>query len=80
MGDSAHRGGVAWTIAVGEADLSDNSVLEHLRALRAEFGEFRAELRELRSRFAGVERMLSHMELEIADVNARLDRVHDRLD
>ena len=62
----------------------DNIVLEHLRAIREDVQQIRAEQRDQRMRLASIERILSHQEHETAELrvvmNARFDRVHDRLD
>jgi hypothetical protein len=64
--------------------MSDNLVLEHLRAIRADLQEVRAEQREQRLRLSSIERSLAHIEREgpefRAEVGVRFDRVHDPLD
>lgn len=64
--------------------MSDNLVLEMLRAMRADMGELGAELREQRGRLGAIERLLAHLEREGAEQRAemggRFDRIHDRLD
>ena len=64
--------------------MSDNLVLEHLGAIRADAQEIRAEQREQRTRLGAIERILAHVERDNAEFRAeigiRFDRVHDRLD
>ncbi len=64
--------------------MSDNLVLDILRAIRGDITEVRAEQREQRGRLAAIERSLSHIEREGAEQRAetggRFDRVLDRLD
>jgi hypothetical protein len=61
-----------------------NLVLEHLRAIRGEFAEFRVEQREQRMRLGAIERSLAHIERDgaefRAEIGVRFDRVLDRLD
>jgi len=65
-------------IAMSEA--TPNLVLEHLRAIRTELHEIREEQREQRGRLGSIERSISHMTREMAEVGLRLDRMHDRFD
>ena len=64
--------------------MSDNLVLELLRAIRADIAELRTEQREQRGRIAAMERSLAHIERDGAEQRAelggRFDRVLDRLD
>jgi septal ring factor EnvC (AmiA/AmiB activator) len=73
------------------ADQPDNLVLEHLRAIREDLNQVRAEQREQRTRLGSIERLLTHSEHEFAelraetsairsDIGGRLDRVTDRLE
>jgi hypothetical protein len=59
--------------------MSDSLILEHLRAIRAEAAEDRAEQREQRVRLGAIERSLAHVERDVselrAEVNGRFDRV-----
>ena len=66
--------------------MSDSLILEHLRAIRAEAAEDRAEQREQRVRLGAIEqslahiaRSLAHVEADVselrAEMNGRLDRV-----
>jgi tetrahydromethanopterin S-methyltransferase subunit G len=59
-------------------------ILEHLRAIREDLREVRAEQREQRTRLVAIERLIGHVESEQAELrvelNARFDRVTDRLD
>jgi hypothetical protein len=67
----------------GEAR-SDNLVLEHLRAIRADMHEMRPEWREQDARLGAIKRSLAHVEGNVAqfraEIGLRFDRVHDRLD
>jgi hypothetical protein len=65
--------------------MSDNVVLELLRAIRADMAEMRTEQREQRGRLGAIERLLAHLEREgaeeqRAEIGGRFDRVLDRLD
>ena len=64
--------------------MSDNLAREHLRAIRADAQEIRAERREQRTRLGAIERILAHVERDNAEFRAeigiRFERVHDRLD
>jgi putative component of toxin-antitoxin plasmid stabilization module len=64
--------------------MSDSLILEHLRAIRAEAAEDRAEQREQRVRLGAIGRSLAHVERDVSELrvemNGRLDRVADRLD
>jgi tetrahydromethanopterin S-methyltransferase subunit G len=62
------------------SDEPPNLVLEHLRAIGEDLGEIREEQREQRGRLGSIERGISHMSGEIAQIGLRLDRMHDRLD
>src|SRR5271167_3330265 len=57
------------------ADETPNLVLEHLRAIREELREIREEQREQRGRLGSIERSISHMAGEIAQMGLRLDRM-----
>src|SRR5260370_10169934 len=57
-----------------------NLVLEHLRAIRSELHEIREEQREQRTRLGSLERAISYMTREIAEMGLRLDPMHDRLE
>jgi hypothetical protein len=57
-----------------------NLVLEHLRAIRTELHEIREEQLEQRGRLGSIERGISHMTREIAEMGLRLDRIERRLD
>jgi hypothetical protein len=65
-------------------DVSDNLVLEHLRAIRSELREVRGEQTERRMRIGAIERSMARVEVEQAELRAefgsRFDRVLDRLD
>ena len=64
--------------------MSDNLVLELLRAIRGDIAEIRTEQREQRGRLAAIERSLAHIERDgaeaRAEVGGRFDRILDRLD
>lgn len=68
----------------GVALMSDNLVLELLRAIRGDISEMRTEQREQRGRLAAIERSLAHIEREAAEqraeIGGRFDRVLDRLE
>ena len=51
-----------------------------LRAIRTELHEIREGQREQRGRLGSIERSISYMTREIAEMGLRLDRMHDRLD
>ena len=57
-----------------------NLVLEHFRAIWTELHEIREEQREQRTRLGSIERSISYMTREVAEMGLRLDRMHDRLD
>jgi hypothetical protein len=57
-------------------DETPNLALEHIRAIREELREIREEQREQRGWLGGIERSISHMAGEIAEVRLRLDRMH----
>jgi len=54
-------------------------VIEHLHAMRDELREIREEQRGQRSRLGSIERSISHMTREMAEMGLRLDRMHDCL-
>jgi hypothetical protein len=64
--------------------MSDNLVLELLRAIRADMAEMRTEQREQRGRLGAIERALAHIERDgaehRAELGGRFDRILDRLD
>lgn len=64
--------------------MSDNIVLEHLRAIRATTDELKKEMLEQRVRHGATERSIAHLETEFAglrvEMNGRFDRVLDRLE
>jgi hypothetical protein len=64
------------TVAI-VTDEPPNLVLEHLRAIREDLREVREEQREQRGRLGSIERAISHMAGEIAQMGLRLDRMHD---
>jgi hypothetical protein len=59
-------------------------VLEHLKAIRGDIAEIRAEQREQRGRIGAIERTLAHLERDGAETRAetggRFDRILDRLE
>ena len=61
-------------------DETPNLVLEQLCAIRAGLREIREEQREQRGRLGAIERSISHIAGEIAQMGLRLDRMHDPLD
>ena len=64
--------------------MSDNLVLEHLRAIRSELREVRNEQTEQHIRIGAIERSMARVEVEQAELRAgfgrRFDQVLDRLD
>jgi hypothetical protein len=66
------------------SDPVDNLVLEHLHAIRGGLREVGDEQREQRVRLAAIERTVAHIERDNAEfraeIGARFDRIHDRLD
>ncbi len=71
--------------------MSDNLMLDHMRAIRAELRELRLEQREQRARVAAIERSLVDLLRSFtaikgddaglrAEFGGRFDRVLDRLD
>src|SRR5260370_34646934 len=61
--------------AMGEG--APNLAIEHLRAIRSELHEIREEQR---TRLGSIERSISYMTREIAEMGLPLHRMHDRLD
>jgi hypothetical protein len=61
-------------------DETPNLVLDQLCAIREELREIREEQREERGRFGAIDRSISHMAGEIAQMGLRLDRMHHPLD
>jgi hypothetical protein len=78
-------------VTEGRKEVSDNIVLEHLRAIRAELRELRLEQQEQRVRIAAIERSLVDLLRSYsvtrgedaglrAEFGGRFDRVLDRLE
>ena len=64
--------------------MSDNLVLELLRAIHGDISELKSEQREQRGRLAAIEQSLSHIERDgaeqRAEIGGRFDRLLDRLE
>ena len=59
---------------------TESLVLDHLRAIRADMGAVRDDVRDLRQRVSSMERHLAHIRSDIANVQGRLDAHGDRLE
>ena len=57
---------------------NDNLVLEHLRMIRGDPGEIKADVRELQTRIGGVETGLADLHRLIAEQSVRIDRLAGR--
>lgn len=55
-------------------------VIEHLRAIRADIGTLRDDMREMRTRQAAVEDMFSFLVTAITRMQHSLDRLTDRVE
>ena len=65
----------------------DNIIIEHLRAIRADIGSIKDDMREVKTRIthleagvAGLKRDSAHQYDESAAANARFDRITERLE
>jgi len=54
------------------ADERDNLVLEHLRAIRSEFGEFREDMKDVKGRLTSLEISVASLRGEVANLLAIL--------
>ncbi len=68
-------------------DNVENLILEHLRALRADVGIIKADVRDLKLRMSAMENYMASFHVEIArhsskfdTVDARIDRIERRLE
>lgn len=59
---------------------TDNLILEHLRAFRAQLGSMDAKLDLVRADVHDLKVRMSHVEEGIGGINRRIDRVEERLD
>jgi archaellum component FlaC len=59
---------------------SSDFVLEHLRALRLEMGELRADVRDMRGRLTSIEVSVANLHGDFAGQSERLDRIENRLE
>lgn len=57
-----------------------NLVLEHLRLIRGDLGEIKANVRELQTRMGGVGTGLAHLHRLIAERSVRIDRLAGRVE
>jgi predicted nuclease with TOPRIM domain len=62
------------------ADDPNNLVLEHLRALRMDMGELRADMRDGKGRLASLEVSVANLHGDFAGQSERIDRVASRLE
>ena len=60
--------------------MTDNLILEHLRAIRATLEKVDRDLGDLRHRVGSMERHLANLQSDVANVHLRLDDQGDRLD
>ena len=58
---------------------TENLVLEHSRAIRADVGTLRDDMRDLRQRVSSMERHLVSIQSDVANIHQRLDTHGDRL-
>ena len=70
----------------GVAGDIENLILAHLREVRTDMGDVKADIRELTSRVGAVERGLAevrlevaHVHLALAELSTRTDRLTDRM-
>lgn len=68
-------------------DSIDNLLLEHLKAIRADIGTIKADLKENTSRLgrievavAGLRRDIAHNEESTAEQSLRIDRINERIE
>jgi len=68
-------------------DDPNNLVLEHLRAIRAEFGGFRVDIHDVKGRLTALEVSVANLRTEMANLHGdfagqsgRIDRVENRLE
>jgi chromosome segregation ATPase len=68
-------------------DSIDNLLLEHLKAIRADIGTIKADLKENTTRLgrievavAGLRRDIAHNEEATAEQSLRIDRINERIE
>jgi len=59
--------------------VSDNIVLEHLRAIRATLDNHTEELREIKVRVGILEAQIGTLTTQYASLSSRIDRLDERL-
>jgi predicted nuclease with TOPRIM domain len=62
------------------ADKTSDLILEHLRTLRLEVGELRADVRDMRGRLTSLEVSAANLHGDFAGQSERIDRVEGRLE
>jgi hypothetical protein len=64
--------------------MSDNIVLEHLRAIRGDMGDMKLDIRDVKQRLTsleiGVANLASVQASHYASLASRMDRTEDRMD
>jgi len=60
--------------------MTENLILEHLRAIRATAEQLEPDLGDVRHRVGSIERHLANLQSDMAHVRLRLDGQGDRLD
>jgi predicted nuclease with TOPRIM domain len=55
-------------------------VLEHLRALRLDMGELRADVRDMKGRLTSIEVSAANLHGDFAGQSGRIDRLESRLE
>lgn len=61
-------------------DKTSALILEHLRVLRLEMGELRADVRDMRGRLTSLEVSVANLHGDFAGQSERIDRVENRLE
>ena len=61
-------------------DSAENSILEHLRAIRAKLDQHSEEFRSLKLRMSCMETQMDNVQSDLAIPHSRLDAVDQRLD
>ena len=59
--------------------MTDNIVLEHLRAIRSDLSEIKEDIRDVKHRLTSVEMAVSQVHGDFAGQSLRIDRIQDRL-
>ena len=62
------------------ADRTCTLILEHLRALRLDMGELRADVRDMRGRLTSIEVSVANLHGDFAGQSERIDRLEGRLE